>query len=391
MVFQIGDYTVFELLGTGSYSKVYRAHHSKMRQDCALKVIDVSTYSEEDLLFLHREIEIVRDLQHPNIIKVYESFVSQNYVCISMELCERGTVLEYVNNCGPLHPAEVKALFHQMVSAVQYLHKTCGVIHRDLKCENWMLSSSRSVKLIDFGFARRVIKGELLSTLCGSLHYTAPELIKGEEYTNLIDVWSLGVILYAMATGQLPWTKRNKIQLFGQIKRGNYTIPQTLSAELRDLIARMMTVDPSKRIDINSALNHPFLADVSLTKEQSKCDIPYVSLRRVDELFHADVDVQHGPIKRQESSGHLTENFQKLSKLLHPQRVVQSQPPSLAQSRKTFLPESVSFMHRAKDSSDRGAPADVKKLLANCCMRRRQLAKIVRPKLSQMPIAVPTE
>lgn len=258
MVFQIGDYTVFQLLGTGSYSKVYRAQHSKMRQDCALKVIDVSTYSEEDLLFLHREIEIVRDLQHPNIIKVYESFVSENYVCISMELCERGTVLEYVNNCGPLHPAEVKALFHQMVSAVQYLHKTCGVIHRDLKCENWMLSSSRSVKLIDFGFARRVIKGELLSTLCGSLHYTAPELIKGEEYTNLIDVWSLGVILYAMASGELPFSGPHPEKAILS-EQPNY--PLSWSSDLISLLKGMLQKNPAFRLRISDVAKSGYLKE----------------------------------------------------------------------------------------------------------------------------------
>lgn len=389
---KIGPYQLRGTIGSGAYATVKLAYRPDQDRYYACKIVNVhrlQTQHQQDCF--EREIRILQGMRSPHIVFLYDLFKDTLNYYIILEFCPYGCLFSMIVDKKYLRENEVKYYAKQILLGVQYLH-SMGIAHRDLKPENILIDANGNARVSDFGLSKHVQNGELTTTSCGSPCYAAPEVIDGVGYdARMADMWSLGVILYAMATGQLPWTKRNKIQLFGQIKRGSFTIPQTLSAELRDLIARMMTIDPSKRIDINAALNHPFLADVSLTTEQSKCDIPYVSLRRVDDLFHAEVDVQHGPIKRQESSGHLTDNFQKLSKLLHPQRVVQSQPPSLVQSRKAFLPESVSFMHRAKDSSDRGAPADVKKLLANCCMRRRQLAKIIRPKLSQMPIAVPTE
>ena len=258
MVVRIGDYEIFELMGTGSYSKVYRARRQNSHFDCALKVVNIEHYSSEDLVFLQREIAIAKELNHPNICKVFESFRLANQVCIVMELLDSGSILEYINENGPLPTSQFKSFFRQMVSAVQYLHNECGVIHRDLKCENWMLSATMQVKLIDFGFARHMCSDHLMSTICGSLHYTAPEIIKGEPYTDVIDVWSLGVVLYAMAKGELPFCLENPEKC---ILTTEPEIPVTWTPEMVSLVKGMLQKNPSFRWRINDVARCPFLND----------------------------------------------------------------------------------------------------------------------------------
>jgi serine/threonine protein kinase len=161
---------------------------------------------------------------------------------------------------------EAKVYLLQILDALNYIHQK-DIIHRDLKPENILFDQFGRLKIGDFGLSHFSAIGNLVNTPCGSPCYASPELLSGHPYdgrTN--DIWSVGVILFAMVTGQLPWTKRNQIELFNQIRRGEYRIPPFLSGNCSNLIQRLLTVNPSERITLSQALKHPFLANVQLVQ-----------------------------------------------------------------------------------------------------------------------------
>jgi serine/threonine protein kinase len=204
-----------------------------------------------------------------------------------MEFCPNGELFQYIVERKKLHEDEAKRLIRQLFETVDYIH-SMGVVHRDLKPENILLDQSGHIKIGDFGLSRFCGAGGLVETSCGSPCYASPEcLSKGCYNGKTNDVWSCGVILYAMVTGQLPWTKRNQTQLFAQIRRGEYDVPDFVTAECADLIQKLMAVDVGQRITLKEAVNHPFLAD---TPPQIGDTRPtrLVSLRKLDAFFGLD-------------------------------------------------------------------------------------------------------
>ena len=204
-----------------------------------------------------------------------------------MEFCPKGELFQYIVERKKLSEDEAKNLILQVMDAVKYLH-SIGVLHRDLKPENILMDQSFHIKISDFGLSKFVGKSSIVNTPCGSPCYASPECISGKPYNGKTnDVWSVGVILYAMVTGQLPWTKRNQAQLFEQIKKGEYTIPHHVSKTCGDLIKKLLTVDCKKRITLDKAMAHPWFADRKPTPAPPTVQ-KMVSLKKVDEFFHRD-------------------------------------------------------------------------------------------------------
>lgn len=207
---------------------------------------------------VRREIKILRLFAHPHIIRLYEVVDTPSDIYVVMEYVRAGELFDYIVEKGRLPESEARHFFQQIVSGVEYCHRHM-VVHRDLKPENLLLDASTAVKIADFGLSNVMRDGHFLKTSCGSPNYAAPEVISGRLYAGPeVDVWSCGVILYALLCGSLPFDDENIPNLFKKIKAGAYSLPSHLSPGARDLIPRMLLVDPLKRITVPEIRQHPW-------------------------------------------------------------------------------------------------------------------------------------
>ncbi|XP_049851707.1 serine/threonine-protein kinase MARK2-like [Schistocerca gregaria] len=256
---QIRHYSIIKTLGKGQFGYVKLAVHLLTGIKVAIKFIVKRRLDDESLLKVKREVEIMKLLNHPNVIRLYEVIETDTCFFLIMEYATGGEVMDFLVTHGRLKEKDARRLFRQVVSAVDYCHRL-HVIHRDLKAENLLLDKDLRVKLIDFGLSNFFVPGELRNTFCGSLTYTAPELIKRQMYEGRkVDVWSLGILLYVLVCGALPFNGDNFRELLTKIVVGKYQVPSYVSAECRDLLGIMLVVDPEERATLDEVRVDPWL------------------------------------------------------------------------------------------------------------------------------------
>jgi serine/threonine protein kinase len=286
---RIGSYELRGVVGEGSFSVVKLAYNRSSNLYLACKVVEKSRLRDRELRGrFESEIRVHQQLHHPSIVGLCDLLQDDYFYYVFLEFCAGGELFDYVVRMGRLSESEAKPILREVLQAIFYLHRI-GIVHRDLKPENLLLSQLGRVKVSDFGLSRFCGESGLVGTPCGSPCYASPECLSGLAYdgrTN--DCWSVGVILYAMVTGELPWTKRNQKQLFEQIRRGEYIIPGFLSHECSNMISRLLCVDVAKRFTAEQALAHPFLSDPARPPVPSPNNESYVSLRRIDAFFGRD-------------------------------------------------------------------------------------------------------
>ncbi|XP_065739834.1 serine/threonine-protein kinase MARK1 isoform X6 [Phocoena phocoena] len=186
-------------------------------------------------------------LNHPNIVKLFEVIETEKTLYLVMEYASGGEVFDYLVAHGRMKEKEARAKFRQIVSAVQYCHQKC-IVHRDLKAENLLLDADMNIKIADFGFSNEFTVGSKLDTFCGSPPYAAPELFQGKKYDGPeVDVWSLGVILYTLVSGSLPFDGQNLKELRERVLRGKYRIPFYMSTDCENLLKKLLVLNPIKR------------------------------------------------------------------------------------------------------------------------------------------------
>ncbi|XP_070024307.1 SNF1-related protein kinase catalytic subunit alpha KIN10-like isoform X2 [Nicotiana sylvestris] len=253
------NYKLGKTLGIGSFGKVKIAEHTRTGHKVAVKILNRRKIRNMDMEEkVRREIKILRLFMHPHIIRLYEVIETPSDIYVVMEYVKSGELFDYIVEKGRLQEDEARNFFQQIISGVEYCHRNM-VVHRDLKPENLLLDSKWNVKIADFGLSNIMRDGHFLKTSCGSPNYAAPEVISGKLYAGPeVDVWSCGVILYALLCGTLPFDDENIPNLFKKIKGGIYTLPSHLSAGARDLIPRMLIVDPMKRMTIPEIRLHPW-------------------------------------------------------------------------------------------------------------------------------------
>ncbi|KAB1258526.1 Serine/threonine-protein kinase MARK1 [Camelus dromedarius] len=196
---------------------------------------------------LFREVRIMKILNHPNIVKLFEVIETEKTLYLVMEYASGGEVFDYLVAHGRMKEKEARAKFRQIVSAVQYCHQKC-IVHRDLKAENLLLDGDMNIKIADFGFSNEFTVGNKLDTFCGSPPYAAPELFQGKKYDGPeVDVWSLGVILYTLVSGSLPFDGQNLKELRERVLRGKYRIPFYMSTDCENLLKKLLVLNPIKR------------------------------------------------------------------------------------------------------------------------------------------------
>ncbi|KAL8202887.1 UNVERIFIED_CONTAM: hypothetical protein K2H54_029184 [Gekko kuhli] len=253
-------YEICETVGTGGFAKVKLACHRLTGEQVAVKIMDKSALGD-DLPRVKTEIEAMKSLSHQHVCRLYQVIETPEKIFMVLEYCPGGELFDYIIAKDRLTEEEARIFFRQIVSAMAYVHSH-GYAHRDLKPENLLIDAEHNLKLIDFGLCAKP-KGGLdyhLNTCCGSPAYAAPELIQGKAYIGSeADIWSMGVLLYALLCGFLPFDDDNVMALYKKIVRGKYEVPKWLSPGSVLLLHQMLQVDPKRRITVKHLLNHPWL------------------------------------------------------------------------------------------------------------------------------------
>ncbi|KAM6224668.1 serine/threonine-protein kinase SIK1 [Rhynchocyon petersi] len=267
---RVGFYDIERTLGKGNFAVVKLARHRVTKTQVAIKIIDKTRLDPSNLEKIYREVQIMKLLNHPHIIKLYQVMETKDMLYIVTEFAKNGEMFDYLTSNGHLSEEEARKKFWQILSAVEYCHNH-HIVHRDLKTENLLLDSNMDIKLADFGFGNFYKPGEALSTWCGSPPYAAPEVFEGKEYEGpQLDVWSLGVVLYVLVCGSLPFDGPNLPTLRQRVLEGRFRIPFFMSQDCESLIRRMLVVDPAKRITIAQIKQHRWVqAESELTQAAS--------------------------------------------------------------------------------------------------------------------------
>ena len=252
--------------------RVRIARHTKTGQYAAVKIVSKQQLlnsttlarpadtPEHMLLSIEREIVIMKLIAHPNVMRLYDVWETSSELYLILEYVEGGELFDYLCTRGRLAPPEALACFQQIIAAVDYCHRF-GVAHRDLKPENLLMDRQGNIKVADFGMAawQTGAREGLLQTACGSPHYAAPEVVMGRAYDGRAsDIWSCGVILFALLAGRLPFDDEDLGTLLDKVKRGEYEMPKGIESDARDLVERMLQRDVAKRITMPEILVHPF-------------------------------------------------------------------------------------------------------------------------------------
>ncbi|GAA6060438.1 hypothetical protein JCM10212_000031 [Sporobolomyces blumeae] len=266
----VGGYTLGRIIGEGTFGKVRLGVHRLTGTRVAIKQVPKSIPSTSSdpcspLSLLTREIHHHRRLRHPHVLSLYELIATESSIYLVTELCAGGELFDYLVEKGRLSLSETRRVFGQLVLGIAYLHAQ-GVVHRDLKLENVLLDERVNVKIADLGFGREFEKGKWMDTWVGTLGYCAPEVVAGKKYLGEeVDIWSLGVIFYALVTGSLPFDDDDEGVMKEMILKCDYEIPAWLDEDAADLIRNVLVLDPLRRISVKQILSHSFFTRPSPT------------------------------------------------------------------------------------------------------------------------------
>ncbi|XP_066546044.1 testis-specific serine/threonine-protein kinase 1-like [Amia ocellicauda] len=274
MVLEKHGYTLGSTLGEGSYAKVKLAYSARLKTNVAVKVVNRNKAPEDFLKrFLPRELEILLVLDHPNIVKTFDIIhTCFARVYVVMELGVQGDLLQWLKHHGALAEDFSRKLFHQLSLAIKYLHDL-DIVHRDLKCENLLLDQDLNLKVTDFGFSKRCTYEEgtirLSNTFCGSAVYAAPEVLRAIPYNpKASDVWSMGVVLYVMVLGSMPYDDSNikKMVKMQRAHRMRFPKRKPVAPACKDLICRILNPSAASRIGVDGILAHAWLQQGAKTQ-----------------------------------------------------------------------------------------------------------------------------
>jgi len=265
-------YTMGKEIGRGGFSIVYEASSKETGEKVAVKVIDKNKQDDEQIVLLQREISIMRKLDHPNIVKLYDVFDEEKTISLVLEYVRGGELYDEIVKRGSFTEDDACKVIQQVLSATAYLHSN-GIAHRDLKPENLLLNSvdKLEVKIADFGLSKDFTMASAMTTCCGSPSYVAPEVLQQGVYNDLCDVWSIGVILYVLLSGYLPFYAETQDELFDKILSGQFSFRNKVWDDVtplaKDLISKMLTLDESFRPSAAKCLEHEWFKTANPTKQ----------------------------------------------------------------------------------------------------------------------------
>jgi len=276
----VGPYVLGRTLGRGTTGKVKAAQHKDTGLEVAIKIVK-KAYVKTHKNKIAREIAVMRLLDHPYVLKLYDVLETSQHIFIVLERVKGGELFDYILQKGRLPRQEALRLIAQIIQGIEFCHMH-SICHRDLKPENLLLDENLNIKIADFGMAQLSPDGAALETFCGSPHYGAPEVVSGIRYDGRrSDVWSLGVVFYALITGMLPFDNPNVSTLLKMVKRGVYHMPKTVPEDIADLIRRMLTVDVNERIRTPELKNHRCFYNGNVNQYFPKDPVPSPALEMI--------------------------------------------------------------------------------------------------------------
>mmetsp|Transcript_16178 Transcript_16178/g.24382 ORF Transcript_16178/g.24382 Transcript_16178/m.24382 type:complete len:353 (+) Transcript_16178:89-1147(+) len=258
-------YKMGDVLGEGAFSVVKKATHRKTGNEVAVKCIDRNGLPDEDEAALRQEVDILRSLDHPNIVKLFDFFEEDRYFYVILEFLPGGELFDSIVKKSFYNEKEARDIVRIVCNGLKYCHDR-GIAHRDLKPENLLLTSNAddaSVKIADFGFAIKGAAKTSLTTQCGTPGYVAPEILSSKPYGKAVDMWSMGVITYILLGGYPPFHDDNQKALFRKIKKGDFEFHEeywgSVSEEAKDLIRGMLRVNAEERLTVDQVLTHKWI------------------------------------------------------------------------------------------------------------------------------------
>ncbi|XP_075462718.1 serine/threonine-protein kinase SIK3 [Ascaphus truei] len=283
----IGHYEIERTIGKGNFAVVKLATHMVTRTKVAIKIIDKTKLDDDNLKKIFREVQIMKMLCHPHIIRLYQVMETDRMIYLVTEYASGGEIFDHLVAHGRMAEKEARRKFKQIVAAVHFCHCR-NIVHRDLKAENLLLDANLNIKIADFGFSNRFTPGQLLKTWCGSPPYAAPELFEGKEYDGpKVDIWSLGVVLYVLVCGALPFDGSTLQNLRARVLSGKFRIPFFMSTECEHLIRHMLVLEPSKRLSMELICKHKWMC-------HGEQDLEFERL--IAECQHVKLDRQREPL-----------------------------------------------------------------------------------------------
>ncbi|KAK9449225.1 uncharacterized protein V1518DRAFT_286282 [Limtongia smithiae] len=347
----VGPWHLGRTLGRGSSGRVRLAKHAKTGQLAAIKIVPkqddapvVGQKKSKDAngnpYGIEREVIIMKLIEHPNVMALYDVWENRGELYLILEYIEGGELFDYLVKKGRLDESEAVHYFRQIILGIDYCHKF-NICHRDLKPENLLLDKDHNIKIADFGMAALETANHMLETSCGSPHYASPEIVAGKLYHGVqSDIWSCGVILFALLTGHLPFDDDNIRNLLMKVQAGKFVMPDDLSPEAKDLIWRILRVEPTERINASDILDH------SLLRKYPPVHIPDQSLRppplRVDQPIQS----------RSQIDMEIVKNLQTLWHGADPEHIIRRLLSVEPNEEKTFYCLLLKYRHDHRDDED---------------------------------------
>ncbi|XP_069557087.1 serine/threonine-protein kinase SIK3 homolog isoform X3 [Brachyistius frenatus] len=256
---RVGHYEIERTIGKGNFAVVKLATHIITKAKVALKMVDKTQLDDENLKKIFREVQIMKLLKHPHIIRLYQVMETEKMIYLVTEYASGGEIFDHLVAHGRMAEKDARKKFKQIVAAVHFCHCR-NIVHRDLKAENLLLDHNLNIKIADFGFSNLFSRGQLLKTWCGSPPYAAPELFEGKEYDGpKVDIWSLGVVLYVLVCGALPFDGSTLQHLRARVLSGKFRIPFFMSTDCEYLIRHMLVLEPSRRLSMEQICKNKWM------------------------------------------------------------------------------------------------------------------------------------
>ncbi|XP_075921504.1 serine/threonine-protein kinase BRSK2-like isoform X4 [Petromyzon marinus] len=288
----VGPYRLEKTLGKGQTGLVKLGVHCVTGRKVAIKIVNREKLSESVLMKVEREIAILKLIEHPHVLKLYDVYENKKYLYLVLEHVSGGELFDYLVKKGRLTPKEARKFLRQIISALDFCHSH-SICHRDLKPENLLLDEKNNIRIADFGMASLQVGDNLLETSCGSPHYACPEVIRGEKYDGRkADVWSCGVILFALLVGALPFDDDNLRQLLEKVKRGVFHMPHFIPPDCQNLLRGMIEVDTNKRLTLEQVQKHSWYLVGAKNEPEPEQPVPRkVTLHPIQGVEDIDPDV----------------------------------------------------------------------------------------------------
>jgi serine/threonine protein kinase len=267
----LGQYKYMRTIGAGFCSVVVLVQHGVTHREFACKLVSRQFLIEQNIFDrFEREVRLMESISHPHLVQLEEVIYLPDWIGVVMEYCPGGDLLSYISGSAIIQEPQAATIFWQLCNAVKHLHSR-NISHRDIKPENILLDGHLTVKLCDFGFARVQKPDALMMTPCGSPFYSAPEVVDSRQYDGkAADIWSMGVVLYAMCTCTLPWVGGNMADMVRQMRTAHIIYPEGMSMKLRRILIHMLDPNPENRPTIDEIMNAPWLAHIQQQEEQGR-------------------------------------------------------------------------------------------------------------------------